>query len=769
MSIFRGHLLTLDSITEGKSPAIRLWCKDEDGKIRILKDRSFLPYFYILGADEEDVKKIRSSEGISPLKAERVKKKYFGREIEILRVYASHPGEVPVLRKVASKLGFETFEDDIPFHIRYLWDKGLVPLSGIEAEVSGDEVKRISSFSSPPPELKLLAFDTEVYNPRGTPDPERDPVIIISVCTEDGVEVFHGEERRIIRDFVNFVREKDPDVIAGYNHNSFDIPYLLKRCKKLGIELALGRDESPPKIRSAPLPHVTLAGRIDVDLYRVVMRDVGEVKVKKLENVAEFLGIQEAEDRVMIPSSEIYRYWHEDREKLIEYARDDALSTFKMLEKLLPIQIEFSRLIKYPLEDVSKMGRGRMVEMHLCAEAVRMNELIPKRRGEEGESYTGAVVLEPLPGIHEKVVLLDFSSMYPSIMISFNISPDTVAEGDEDAYVAPFVGHRFRKSPDGFFKRILLELIERRKRIKEELERNYDPLKDVEQQTLKILTNSFYGYTGWSSARWYRRECAEATTAWGRYFILKAVEIANSMGLQVIYGDTDSLFVKSDGDVLERARELSEKVSEQIPLELDVEALFETIFFTGKKKRYAGLTSEGKIIVRGLEVRRGDWCDLAREIQMKVIEIILKEKRVDKAVEYVREVIGKLKNGEIPVEKLVIAKTLTKKPSRYEASQPHVVAAMKAKRYGVEYRIGEKVPYVILSGSGGVSDRAEPFEILSFNGLKTRARDEELGEIDVGYYVENQIIPAVLRVLSLFGVTERDFQTGAQSTLEDFL
>jgi len=416
MSTFRGWLLTLDSITEGNSPVVRLWCKDEDGNIRVLKDRSFRPYFYVLGAEVEEVRKMRSSEGISPVGIEKVKKKYFGKEIELLKVYASHPRDVPVLRKVASKLGYETFEDDIPFHIRYLWDKGLVPLSGVEAEVEGEEIRHISSFSAPPPELKLLAFDSEVYNPRGTPDPERDPVIIISVCTEDGVEVFHGDERKIIKQFVEFVKKEDPDVIAGYNHNSFDIPYLLKRCKKLGMELTLGRDGSPPKVRSAPLPQVTLAGRLDVDLYRVVMRDVGEVKVKKLENVAEFLGIQEIEERVTIPSSEIYRYWHEDREKLIEYAKDDALSTFKMLEKLLPIQVEFARLIRYPLEDVSKMGRGRMVEMYLCAEAVKMNELIPKKRVEEGETYTGAVVFEPVPGVHERVVLLDFSSMYPSIM-----------------------------------------------------------------------------------------------------------------------------------------------------------------------------------------------------------------------------------------------------------------------------------------------------------------------------------------------------------------
>jgi DNA polymerase I len=343
-----------------------------------------------------------------------------------------------------------------------------------------------------------------------------------------------------------------------------------------------------------------------------------------------------------------------------------------------------------------------------------------------------------------------------------------VEDGD-DVYVAPYVGHKFRKKPDGFFKQILVNLVERRKKIKEELERNFDPLKDVEQQTLKILTNSFYGYTGWSAARWYRRECAEATTAWGRYFITRAVEIAKSMGLEVIYGDTDSLFVKSDGDVVEKARKLSEKVSKEIPLELDVEDLFETIFFTGKKKRYAGLTSEGRIMVRGLEVRRGDWCDLAREVQMKVIETILKEKKVEKAVEYVREIIRELREGKIPLEKLVISKTLVKKPSRYEASQPHVIATIKAKSYGIEYKVGDKVPYIILSGPGGVSERAEPFEALKPEGVKVRTKSGELKEIDIDYYITNQIVPAALRVLEVFGISERELHLASQRTLEDFL
>jgi len=197
------------------------------------------------------------------------------------------------------------------------------------------------------------------------------------------------------------------------------------------------------------------------------------------------------------------------------------------------------------------MGRGRQVESLLVAEAYKIDEIVPAKGGGSG-SYAGGFVLFPKPGVHEDVLSLDFSSMYPSIMISYNISPDTVVSPDEEPtefYEAPETQYRFRKHPDGFFKLILTNLIERRRAVREQMahtdkgSRDFTIL-DVHQNAIKILTNAFYGYTGWHAAKWYRKECAEATTAWGRTIIQDAAERAEKHGLEVIYGDTDSLFVK---------------------------------------------------------------------------------------------------------------------------------------------------------------------------------------------------------------------------------
>ena len=346
--------------------------------------------------------------------------------------------------------------------------------------------------------------------------------------------------------------------------------------------------------------------------------------------------------------------------------------------------------------------------------------------------------------------------------------------------MAPEVNHKFRKEPEGFFKRLLQDLISKRREIKtkmKDVERDSPEyrLLDIQQQTLKILTNSFYGYTGWSGARWYCKACAEATTAWGRYFIRKSAEIASGMGFEVLYGDTDSIFIRKDGlnenELEKEVENLIEKISKELPVTIEVDEVYRTIFFV-EKKRYAGLTSDNRLVVKGLEVRRGDWCELAKEVQRKVIEIILKDKNPEKAMRYVREVIDRIKRGEYPLEKFVIYKGLTKKPSKYESMQAHVKAVLKGAEFGYVYPVGTKVGYVVVEGSGNVGDRAYPVELVEgFDGklveVKTKFGNEKK-RIDREYYINNQIIPSVMRILERFGYSEAYIKGTHQQTLDSF-
>jgi DNA polymerase I len=833
-----GFLLDVDYITEkgedGHDRAvIRLWCKSRDGADFVVLDTTFEPYFYALPysystfyghhdepelADKkrlvEEICVYREDEEIGVKRVEFCTRKLLGSTRQGLKIFVAHPSHVPLLREVVRKQGLIVLEADILFAIRYMIDKGLKPFDGLR--VAGKEIDSnyahtadrtamlasSVSYKQMPggelPALKTLAFDCEMaIQGHGMPSPRRDPIVIISVAFHEGGEIKSklfvlsdedygaGDDETVLSEFLEFVQAFQPEIIVGYNSDGFDWPYIRERAKLHGIRLNLGADGSAVRYeRGKMLPSVNIVGRLNVDLFKLAKRDLGSVKVKTLENVAEFLGVLRKDERVNLSPREINECWFDAsaRESLYEYAKDDAVSTLGIAEKILPLQIELSKMIGYPLDELAKMGRGRQVEAFLTAEAFKRGELVPSKTGGE-KTFEGAFVLPPERGLHEDVIDLDFSSMYPTIMISFNVSPDTFVESpgpEDDVYRAPEVGHAFRKTPDGFFKRIMSDLITRRRALKTEMkthDKNSDvyQMLDIQQQSIKILTNSFYGYTGWSAAKFYKQECAEATTAWGRHFIKRTVQMAEDFGLKVIYGDTDSIFVKLppeleiEGDrkaaLLKKAREASKRISEELPLNLALEDFFKSIFFTGKKKRYAALTDSGEIVVRGLEVRRGDWCELAKEVQTKVIELILKEKDPEKAMRYVQSVLKNLKEGQILVDKLTIHKTLTRKISSYETKQAHVIAAERALAAHISYEVGSKIPYVIIKGGGKTSDRAFPIDLIERSEGNEIYAEGRKYAIDIAYYVQHQIIPVAHRVLQLFGYDISSFEEGGQKTL----
>ncbi|TDA26730.1 MAG: DNA polymerase [Archaeoglobi archaeon] len=776
-----GWLLDAEYVTIDDRAVLRLWCKDRD--VFVAYDKSFRPYFYVLNVDEEVIGRAMintKKEVITPESYEKVQVKFFGKTIPAFIVYAKHPQHVPKLREFFSQFG-DVREADIPFAYRYLIDRDLACLDGIriegkeiEGKLRSYEIEKVERVSREIPDLRILAFDCEMLSTFGMPDPEKDPIVVISVkWNDEKEEVLQGSERAIIQEFVRLIKEVDPDVIVGYNQDAFDWPYIRKRAEKLKIPLNIGRDGSSITFKGG---RPKIAGRLNVDLYDIAMR-ITEVKIKKLENIAEFLGAKvDIED---IEAKDVSKYWEKDREKVFAHARRDVIHTFMIAKELLPMHYELARLIRLPLDDVSRMGRGRQVDWLLLSEARKLGEIAPNAGEAPMESYEGAFVIEPERGLHENVAELDFASMYPSIMIAYNVSPDTLAS-DGECFIAPEVGYKFRKCPDGFFRRILKMLIEKRREIKSEMKKisEDDPryrLLDIKQQTLKILTNSFYGYMGWAGARWYCRECAEATTAWGRHFIKTSAKIAQDLGFRVLYGDTDSIFVLKPGlglnELESEVEKLISEISKQLPVQIELDELFKTIFFV-EKKRYAGITADGRVIVRGLEVRRGDWCELAKNAQKLVIEIILKERDPEKALNYIREVINSIREGKVKLEDLVIYKGLTKKPSKYEAMQAHVKAAKKAEEVGIFYPVGSKIGFVVIKGSGNIGDRAYPVDMIEhFDGENLRIRVKggvDMKKIDKDYYIDHQIIPAVLRILERFGYSEARIKGSSQTSLESF-
>ncbi|MEM0043717.1 MAG: DNA polymerase II [Sulfolobales archaeon] len=773
----------------GNTPVIIIWGVDRSSRRVLIRDGSFRPYFYIVAeegfSDEEIISSIKKlSIPRSPIiEVSPEKKKYFGREVRVFKIKTVIPESVREYREKIAQLPFvrEVLEADIRFAMRYSIDKDLTPSTWhlfrvVETPRSGvyrvdaeyelvDIIKR--NTSNIPPPLRIIALDIEVYNPRGSPRPDTDPVIIIALMNDREEIIQYTADSKndsgIIARFIDYVLKYDPDIIVGYNSSLFDIPYLMERSKRNKIQLDIGRRRGGEPRQSA-YGHVSIPGRLHVDLYHFA-EEISEIKIKSLDYVAEFFGVMKRSERVNINWYEIFKYWDDPgrREVLLRYSRDDIISTYKIAEKILPYAIQLSALTGLPLDQVGAASVGNRLEWYLMREAYKYGELVPNREERTYEPYRGAIVLEPKPGVHENIAVLDFSSMYPNIMIKYNIGPDTfVSDPLEceriECYETPGTSYLFRREPAGFYKKVLETLLKLRKSIREEMKK-YPPdsieyrILNERQKGVKVLANAAYGYMGWIGARWYFKQGAEAVTAWGRSIISNAIKIAESMGLHIIYGDTDSIFVNYDEKKIE---EFIERISRELDLEIKIDKIYTRVFFTEAKKRYIGLTKEGFIDIVGFEAVRGDWTDLAKEVQEEVAEIVLKSGSVDKAVEYVRNVIRDLEERKIPIEKLVIWKTITKKLEEYEADAPHVKAAKILIAKGGRIAIGDKIGYVIIKGSGKVSDRAIPY-------IYADVRD-----IDTNYYIDHQIIPASLRVLGYFGVSEKTLRSfrGAKSLFD---
>lgn len=792
--------LDVDYFTENGKPVIRIYGKTLEGKRIVVLDKQFEPYFYVIPEEDSDTDELINR--IMEVKVENAEivrcslrvMKELGKDVRVIKVLVSHPQDVPRLREIVSDVEGvkEVREHDIPFHRRYLIDSGIKPIE--KTEIRGTKLKKDyradvilekvvneigkdrlnknndGDFLS---HLHLLSFDIEVYNPFLSPRSKKDPIIMISLADNLGyssvltykdetrneyVEVL-SNEKEIIKRFVEIINERNPDILVGYNTDLFDFGYLRDRAEKYKAKLDLGIDGSDLKFeRGGYGSKAKIRGRPHIDLYPVIRRSFRLSKYT-LEDVAEELLGRE---KTKISVKEIFRCWDEGGEKLkelIQYSLEDALVTLEIGENIIPLQLELCKIVGQTPFDIARMTSGQLVEWLLIKKAHEYNEVVPNRpRGRdlierEAESIVGGYVRQPEKGLHEDIVLFDFRALYPSIIVTHNIDPSTLnCECCENENVAPKLGYRFCLKEKGFIPRILEDLIKKRVEIKNSIKKEEDPTKrrilDIQQQALKILANSFYGYMGYPRARWYCKEAAESVTAWGRYYIQESIKTAEKFGLKVVYGDTDSLFCKANGMSSEKINDFVRQINSNLPgiIELEYEGRYRRgIFVT--KKRYAMIDDQGKMIVRGLELVRRDWAEIAKETQKKVLGAILREGSPEKAAEIIRNEIKRIKEKNVDIEDLIIYTQLTKDISEYKTDAPHVTIAKRARKMGMDISRGSIIGYVVARGDGKIGDRALLVDEI------------EKFDYDPDYYIDNQLLPAVLRIMEAVGYTEKDLKT----------
>lgn len=812
------QLLDADYILNSNKPIIRLFGKTEQGNPVCVFYDNFRPYFYARQPVEgPEISNAEEIEKFVPIGFHQSPDKLF-------KITLANPQDVSKVRERSEQSGNETFEADILFKYRFLVDKGIKGMGwlAIDGERAftktvkcmayhAKEVRPVEKRENSP--LRYLSFDIECIPADVTKplNPKKDSIVMIALsfapkyknleslvlvakpASANGVEGFNGE-KEMLQAFLEIVDSYDPDIMTGYNINAFDIPYLLERLEKNGLQKYFGRatDKSVYTQTFGMTQESVIPGRIVVDSYQLIRRDAW-VKFHRydLNTVAKaMLG----EEKLDVEYGAMPGLWNGSREnltKFIEYARKDAeLSMRLVLEKhLLDKFFELSKISGVLLQDAFG-GQSQRIEVMLLHEFKKRNFVMPtkpsrtemskrlKERDKQG--LQGATVLEPKKGLHASgcTLVLDFKSLYPSLMMAYNISPDTLlTDPGIECSVSP-TGARFIKKEmrEGILPYVLKQLLETRQEIKKIMKTSRGEerrILNAKQLAVKDISNSIYGYTGYVRARLYVFDVASSITAYGRENIEKTKKLVEeNFPVEVVYGDTDSLFVKTKLTNLDEAKEIGEKISQLVSsklggkLQLEFEKIYCT-FLILTKKRYAGWKFsyddgwKDDIEMKGIETIRRDWCPLVSETMSAILNTILKEGDVQKSIAQLRSVVEQLKKGEIPLEKLTVVKGITKSVDSYEGMLPHIELAKKlVQRNPQGVKVGDRLGFVIIKGNAILSKRAEEPEYAKKHKLA----------IDSDYYIHSQLFPPIERILSALGITKSELLgSGRQFSLSDIV
>jgi DNA polymerase-2 len=755
---FRGFVLQPTyRILHGR-PVVHLYGRLEDGRPFLVRDSRQVPRFYVAAADAPRARAL----GARPLVPEE-RVTLDGRPV--CRVEVVEPADAPLLRDRLTRAGIGCHEADVRFAMRYLIDRGVrgsLAIDGTPRDEGG-----LQAFDDPvvgpaewSPQLRVLSIDIET-------DPQARRLLSIALhgcgtaqvlllgrtgeaplpCTE----VF-ATERELLQAFVRAVRAADPDVLTGWNVIDFDLAVLLRVAWRVGVTLELGQGPGGLRLRADGGPRgqqqATIAGRVVLDGIRLLRGAFIRMEDYGLDAVARtVLGEGKTVDAAGLSGREraleVLRLFREDRPRFVEYNRTDARLALEILERLrvLELAVERSLLTGMPLDRVGSSIAA--FDFRYLTELGRRGVVAPSvGTGEPtGEPQTGGYVMEPVPGLHPQVAVLDFRSLYPTVIRTFQIDPLNLRRtgATDDDLVAPN-GAAFARER-GILPALLDDLMPRR----EEARRAGDRVKS---HAIKILMNSFYGVLGTPACRFYDPRLANAITGFGQELLLFCRERIEQGGHRVLYGDTDSLFVETGAADAAGARATAERLAAALNrdlarhvaqrfrvtsrLDLVFDRLYLKLFLPamrhgtgGARKRYVGLQDDGEVAFTGMEAVRGDWTALAREVQRALYARLFADEPVEA---YLRDVVADLRAGRLD-DRLVYRKALRRDAASYTATTPpHVAAARKMDR-----RTRGRIAYVITTGG------PEP-------------ADQRSHPLDHEHYVQKQIRAVAEPVLALLGL-----------------
>jgi DNA polymerase-2 len=768
----RGFILQPTYRIEAGRPVVYLFGKLESGETFLVRDSRSVPHFFLRKSDAP-----RAWQMGADRQAPTEWSTLLGEPV--VRIDVPTPPDTVPLRDRLTAAGIPCYEADVRFALRFLIDRGLRGSIAIEGESHpGARIPRV--FEDPSlspcefrPKLKVLSLDLET-DTRGSRilsaalhGPGLEEVLLSAAADRDRPpgSVFCGTEKNLLLRLAETIRHHDPDILTGWNFVDFDLTVLGRRAQSHNLSLELGRIPGPTKIQrdssSWAASRAEIPGRMVLDGIQLLRGAFVKLDDYSLETAARTLlgegKTVSGPDRHL----EIERMFKEDLPAFVRYNLTDARLASEILEKtrLVELAVERSLLTGMPLDRVSASIAS--FDFLYLSEIRKRGRVAPTVRADSRmEPTLGGAVLEPVTGLHDRILGFDFKSLYPSLILTFNIDPVEYLPSPppgEDVIQAPN-GACFSRRPG-----ILPELISRLFPRREAARQAGDA---IASQAIKILMNSFYGVLATPACRFHSGPVANAITHFGQSILLWAKQHVEEMEHRVLYGDTDSLFVESNAATPEYAlragKELAEKINRDLArhvfgtyrvtsrLELEFERLYLKLFLpsmrhgtAGARKRYAGLVEEhGKkqVIFVGMESVRSDWTDLSKEFQKGLYERVFSGEPVE---EFVKEFVERLRSGGCD-DLLVYRKALRKPLDQYtETTPPHVKAARKLPQV-----TGRRIAYVMTTdGPQPLGYRESP--------------------IDYDHYVEKQMEPVADAVLIHLGTSFRAI-LGGEKQMELF-
>lgn len=746
--------------------SIYLYGKLENGESFVTINK-FQPYLFV---KTSEMKKI--SKYLKDYKVQNLDWTNFEGE-KVTKISSKNQTQLNKLYQVIHKT-VDTYESDIRPQYRFIMDNDLLGSMEISGEhESSEKIDRV--YKEPKisktefhPKLKIVSVDIESDKNGG--------LFCIGIYAENFKKNFmitnHDlknvikckNETEVLLKFAQEILKLDPDIITGWNLIDFDLKYLQELYKKNKIPFDIARNNDSPRLRIESnffrASSADVTGRQVIDALSLIkdpfIQEAPSIKFANfetytLEDVSQaILGkgkLMKGKGRHVEIEDLYKKNTKETHQKLADYNLLDCELVYEILEKtkMIDLAVERSQLTGMPIDRITASIAA--FDSLYIREAHAKGIVSPTTHfSQKEEKIKGGYVMESNPGIYHNILVLDFKSLYPSVLKTFNIDPASFLEKPEkNAIESP--NHAYFKNQDGVLPKIITKLHDARERAKKEK-------RELSSYAIKIIMNSFWGVLASPNCRYFNFEMASAITGFARFIIQLTAKEIEKFGYKTIYSDTDSVFIET-GLKKTDAEKLGKKIEEHInsfykeyvkknynresSLELQFQKLYLAFMMPqirgeivkGAKKRYAGLIEKNgkeEVEIVGLEAIRGDWVEAAQDFQRALLDKVFHNEKIE---QFIKEYIKKIKEGKLD-SKLVYKKSIRKELVEYtKTTPPHVKAARQ-----LDSLDSNIIQYYI------TTEGPEPIQKLRH-------------KIDYDHYIKKQIEPIANQVLILLN---KDFE-----------